>query len=89
MNDNRYFIVYFSGLTEDNRLQKGKIEYTTSGDKYVNQERITSLIEEGFDLTQVWISNLIELPEKDFKDWTDGRPELPPSHRDNDSGDFL
>jgi len=88
LNDNnqkhlpRYFLLEFSGLTEDNVLRSGKIEFSTLDGKFINEAFIIRLITKNFKLKEVYIRSVNEMGEKDFMEWTEFRKEdddLPPS----------
>ncbi len=86
---NRYFIMTFSGLNEDGELQNGKIEFRTKGGKHAREGDILEFIEETFNFTQVFISNIMELTESDFKDWIEGRNTPPKLGSGDDTTSFL
>jgi len=66
----RYFIIQFTGLTADKQQQKGKVHMFTSGGCFVNEEFIHKIIKRDFDLTEPYISGIIEMDEEDFIDFT-------------------
>lgn len=89
MSKKRYFIVVFSGLSEDNTLRTGKIEYSTNDGRYINELIILNLIAKQFGLSQVFVKGVLEVTEKDYMDWINGRDDVPPQlpeHADDDGG---
>lgn len=88
---NRYFMITFSGLSEDNTLRTGKIEYRTNDGRHANELVVLKLITKQFNLTQVFIKSVAEMQEKDFMDWIAGRDDNPPQlpELSDDDGGFL
>lgn len=84
----RYFVVMFSGLTDDNVFRNGKIDYRTNNGKYPSEVDLIMVIEKGFGLHQVFIKPPHEFTEADWKDFTEGRQE-PPSIGEPDNESFL
>lgn len=65
----RYFIIQFTGLTVDREQQRGKIHMFTTGGCFVNEEFIQKTIRADFNLTDSYISGIVELSEEDFADF--------------------
>ena len=83
----RYFMITFSGLSKDNNLRTGKIEYSTNDGKHANEIIAISLIETKFDLSQVFVKGVWEMPEQDFIEWVEGREENPLHFPENTEDD--
>lgn len=73
----RYFVVMFSGISEDNIFRNGKIEYRTKNGAYPRETDLIKLIEKGFGLRQVFVKPPHEFTIDDWNDWTHGREEPP------------
>jgi hypothetical protein len=85
----RFFMIMFSGLSEDNTLRTGKIEYRTNDGRHANELVVLALITKQFGLSQVFVKGVMEMAEQDFMDWIDGRDDTPPQlpeHTDDDGG---
>ena len=82
----RYFIVWFSGMGEGDILRTGKIEYRTIDGKYANEKSIIEKAEESFGLEQIFVKDIQELSESEYKDWIEGSDEESPSAPDEDVG---
>ena len=80
MNNQRYFIIWFSGLTEDGMLQNGKIEHRTDNGMFFNERWTIEFVSKAFNLSMVFIKDFRELSKQDFYDYIAGRPE--PSNPD-------
>jgi len=76
-NDKRYFWVFFTGITEDGSFREGRYEISTTGGWYINELGAKNMISKNFQLDEVYIKDVRELTESDYKDFTSGRP-LPP-----------
>ena len=87
----RYFMVTFSGLSDDNTLRTGKIEYRTTDGKHANELVVLDLITNQFDLSLVFVKSIMEMQEQDFMDWIAGREDTPPQLPEvtDDDGGFL
>lgn len=68
--DIRYFIVYFSGVDKDGELRRGKVHMFTENGGYVNEEFIHKVAKRDFHLNKIYVSQVKELNEKDFTDFT-------------------
>lgn len=88
MND-RYFFVVFSGFSEDDVLNNGKMEYLTPKGKYPNEIGLIKTIEQSFNITEVFIKGISEVTKKDYNDWVEGREPLPDLYEITDDGGFL
>lgn len=73
MTKSRYFMIHFSGLTEDNKLRNGKLEHRMDNGRYINEINIMKHISAMFGLENVFIKHVTEIAESDFMDWTEGR----------------
>ncbi len=83
-------MVTFSGLSEDNTLRTGKIEYRTTNGKHANELIVLDLITKQFGLSMVFVKGIMEMTEADFMDWIAGRDNLPPQLPEHiDDGGFL
>ena len=87
MSKKRYFLILFSGLTNDNVLRTGKIEYATNTGKHINEKFIIHKIESQFGLTQVFVRDVREMGEQDFIEWIEGRDNTPPELPDENDSD--
>lgn len=72
--DKRFFIINFTGITDDNERQRGKIHMFTDG-SYVNEAFIHSTIEKQFKLKDPYITNVMEMDVEDFADFTASEEE--------------
>jgi hypothetical protein len=82
----RYFMITFSGLSKDNNLRTGKIEYSTNDGKHANEIIAIAVIEKQFDLSQVFVKGIWEMEEQDFMDWIEGREDNPLNFPENTNG---
>lgn len=67
---NRYFIVYYSAITEKGKLEND-IAFKTNG-RFVNKVKTLELIRKNSSI-RIWsivIKNIIELNKTDYDDWT-------------------
>jgi len=71
----RYFIIYFTGLDIDKKLQRGKIHMFTEEGQFVNEEFIQTVIKEDFNLEHPYIEQIMELEEEDFNDFIKTKEE--------------
>ena len=67
--DKRFFVIMFTGLTDNKELQKGKMHMFTDG-SYVNEQFIHKTIKKDFGLTSPFITNIVEMDMEDFADFT-------------------
>jgi hypothetical protein len=67
---NRYFIVFYIGNVPKG-LITGYIDFTTYEGSYLNKAMtLIQISKNNLEIKDVIITNIIELIEPDFKDWT-------------------
>lgn len=76
----RYFIVCYIGNINNGRLT-GSIDFIVSGGNHINKDAVKQ-IENKFNVTDVVITNIIELNKLDFKDY------MKVATLDNDTGNL-
>ena len=69
--NNRYFLVFYSGICENNSLVNGYCDFTTNG-YYLNGKKIVSELMkvQKRKVTSLVLTNIVELSISDFKDWS-------------------
>lgn len=76
MEQNRYFLVWFSGVdVETGEPRSGRVEFQIEDGFYINEIHTLDTIAEAFDIKDVFIKNILEVSEKDFYTFTAGRDE--------------
>ena len=67
---NRYFLVFYSGLCNDNSSIIGCCDFTTNG-YYLNSKKTIELLtnNQKKETKSIVITNIVELSESDFNDW--------------------
>lgn len=72
----RYFIIHFSGLRKDKTSQRGQLQMYTDGGKFVSEMFVHDTIQEKYNLTDPFITNIHELDEDDFFDFVEGKTAI-------------
>ena len=85
----RYFIILFSGINEDNIFRNGKLEYATHDGTYPSEQVLIQMVQKAFGLHTVFIKPPHEMAEQDFKDFTAGRNMPPELGEGNNDESFL
>ena len=67
---NRHFLVFYTGVREDNLIVNGYCDFTTNG-YYLNAEQTVSELMkvQKRKLISLILTNIVELSISDFKDW--------------------
>lgn len=73
--DRRYFIVYFTGINEEQKATRGKIYMYVEDKGYVNENKVHKVIRASFNIDEPFITNIHELTESDFYDFIKNREE--------------
>lgn len=66
---NRYFIVFYQAINKDDSMTYGNRAYTTNGYYLVWKRIVKDIKEEDKIVKDAWITNIIELNKRDYKDW--------------------
>lgn len=86
----RYFIVWFSGLDDEKEVQDGKMLVECINGHFVQEDYIIQNAEKDYELKDIFVRNIIELNEDDFKDYVGSAYHRRNSSEDNQSSnDFI
>lgn len=88
MKGRRYFIVYFTGVNDDNEVQKGKLMMFVEDGGYINQNYVHTAITDDYHIQEPFITNIDELSESDFHDFIANSTDAD-IRSDSNQGDFL
>lgn len=67
---NRHFLVFYTGVCEDNSIVNGYCDFTTNG-YYLNaKQTVSELMKvQKRKVVSLVLTNIVELSISDFKDW--------------------
>jgi len=67
---NRHFLVFYTGVFEDNSIVNGYCDFTTNG-YYINaKQTVSELMKvQQRKVISLVLTNIVELSISDFKDW--------------------
>lgn len=83
-SNNRYFVIYFTGITPDGERTKGKMHIVLEDGSHYNERAVQEDIIEIMGLKEPFISGDKELSEEDFMDLVEGLAESAEDKPEND-----